>query len=356
MNLSNHLSLSHYKNIAILNDEHKVYIVQHQETKKIFVKKILDVYNDNIYQYMQTASIEGIPQIIEIYEDDNSLTIIEDYVSGETLQDKINTCSLEHCDINHYIKELCTILNKLHSLNPPIIHRDIKPSNILITSYNHVVLLDFNAAKFFTDAKSPDTVLLGTKGYAAPEQYGFGSSSQQTDIYAIGVLLKELISSSKIPTHQFDDIISKCTQINPADRFKSVSELQKHFYNKPTNDHSDLPKTKSWKSFILPGFRTHTPWHMIVAIVGYIMTFGLCLSLKIENLSGIALWIERIFCLFMFLSVIFGCCNYLNIQKIIPLCQHKNRIIKHIGISILNVILVFILLLSLTFIELIFFR
>ena len=73
----------------------------------------------------------------------------------------------------------------------PIIHRDIKPSNIMITEQNHVVLLDFNAAKLYTNASTNDTVLLGTKGYAAPEQYGFGSSSPQTDIYAIGVLIKE---------------------------------------------------------------------------------------------------------------------------------------------------------------------
>lgn len=89
--------------------------------------------------------------------------------------------------------ELCEILEKLHSANPPIVHRDIKPSNIIITNYDHVILLDFNAAKYFTDPNTSDTILLGTKGYAAPEQYGFGSSTPQTDIYAVGILLKELV-------------------------------------------------------------------------------------------------------------------------------------------------------------------
>lgn len=351
MDFSKRLSISYYKNIATLNDEHKVYIVQHQETQKIFIKKKLDVYNTNIYQYIQATPIEGIPQIIEIYEEDSSLTIIEEYISGETLQDKVNACSLEQSDIYHYIKELCTILNKLHSLNPPIIHRDIKPSNIVITPYNHVVLLDFNAAKYFTDAKSSDTVLLGTKGYAAPEQYGFGSSSQQTDIYAIGVLLKELTSSLKTPTHQFDDIISKCMQINPADRFMSVSKLQKKLCTKLTNDNADFLQIKSWRSLIPPGFRTHTPWRMIVATIGYLLIFWLCLTLEIQDEAGITLWIERIFCLSMFLSIVFGCCNYLNIQKIISFCQHKNRIIHYIGIAILDIMFISVLMISMIIIE-----
>lgn len=91
--------------------------------------------------------------------------------------------------------DLCEILEKLHSVTPPIVHRDTKPSNIIITNYEHVVLLDFNAAKYFADTDTADTILLGTKGYAAPEQYGFGSSTPQTDIYALGILLKELVKS-----------------------------------------------------------------------------------------------------------------------------------------------------------------
>ena len=78
---------------------------------------------------------------------------------------------------------------------PAIIHRDIKPSNIIITAYNRAVLLDFNAAKYYSCQSTEDTVLLGTQGYASPEQYGFGSSSPQTDIYSMGILFRELLNS-----------------------------------------------------------------------------------------------------------------------------------------------------------------
>ena len=78
---------------------------------------------------------------------------------------------------------------------PPIIHRDIKPSNIIITAYNRAVLLDFNAAIYYSCQSTEDTILLGTQGYASPEQYGFGSSSPQTDIYSMGILFRELLNS-----------------------------------------------------------------------------------------------------------------------------------------------------------------
>ncbi|MFT3982918.1 MAG: protein kinase [Lachnospiraceae bacterium] len=350
MDYSKRLSISYYKNIAVLNEEHKVYIVQHQENKKIFVKKKLTVYNTSIYQHLQTTPIEGIPQIIELYEEDSFLTVIEEYISGETLQEKLNKCCLHERDIDCYIKDLCSILIKLHSFNPPIIHRDIKPSNIIITPYNRVFLLDYNAAKYFTDTKSSDTVLLGTKGYAAPEQYGFGSSTQQTDIYAIGILLKELISSLSTPTNRFNNLIVKCTQINPSDRFSSVAELHKKLRLKSPNNSTNF-QIESWRAFIPPGFRTRTPWKIIVSSIGYLLIFWLCLSLEVRNVTGMGLWIERIFCLLMFLSIVFAGTNYLNIQSIIPLCQHKNRIIHYLGIIILNIMIVSILMILMVLFE-----
>ena len=187
MDYSHRLSVSYYKTIATLNESHKIYLVQHQKTNKIYVKKILDVYNKDIYLYLSQNHICGIPQIIDLYEDEykNQLTVIENYVSGYSLEDKMNTSDLNIDSIYQYMLELCSILEKLHSYQPPIIHRDIKPSNVIITEHNHVILLDFNAAKYFTDSSANDTVLLGTKGYAAPEQYGFGSSTPRTDIYAL---------------------------------------------------------------------------------------------------------------------------------------------------------------------------
>ncbi len=345
MDFSKRLSISYYKNVAVLNEEHQVYIAQHQINKKIFVKKKLSIFNTSIYHGLQAQPIKGIPQIYELYEEDSSLTIIEEYIFGETLQEKIDQRCLNAQDINYYIADLCNILIKLHNFTPPIIHRDIKPSNIIVTPDNRLFLLDYNAAKYFTDINSSDTVLLGTKGYAAPEQYGFGSSTQKTDIYAIGILLKELAASSRTPTSEFDNLIIKCTQINPCDRFESVDDLCSHLpYNSTTHKANLFPKT--WSDFTPPGFRTHRIWKMLVSFIGYTFIFWLALTLQAEDMTFLQLWIERIFCLLIFLSFVFVGTNYLNIQSILPLCQHKNRLIHFIGMTILNAMLVFVLTLS----------
>ena len=90
MNQTSRLAISYYKTIAVINESHKIYLVQHQDTKKILVKKNLYVYNIGIYEYLHNNPIYGTPQIIEYCEEDNKLILIEEYISGQTLQEKID--------------------------------------------------------------------------------------------------------------------------------------------------------------------------------------------------------------------------------------------------------------------------
>lgn len=349
MDYSHRFAVSCYRPIASINETHNIQLVQHQETGKIFVKKILNIYNAGIYEYLRNHHIPGIPDVIDFCEEDGKLTVIEEYIPGTTLREridagKINMNTAISCMIN-----LCEILEKLHSATPPIIHRDIKPSNIILTAYDKVILVDFNAAKYYNDASSVDTVLLGTQGYAAPEQYGFGSSSPQTDIYSVGILLKELSESVLNRTNIFDNIILRCTHIDPKDRYASVSELKSDFEKlagKPVQTHS---KTSS--RFLLPGFRTKTPWKMILSSFAYLFIFWLCLSLQIENPKGNFLWLERITCLLMALLTVFVCFNYLDIQRLMPLCRHKNKFVRYPGIVLLDILMVCFLFVIMMIIE-----
>lgn len=376
MDYSKRLAVSYYKTIAVLNESHKIYLVQHQETHKIYVKKILDIYNKQVYQQLFLNPVYGTPDIIEFYEDNNQLTLIEEFVSGETLQDKINNHSLSIELIFSYMNDICTILSGLHSNTPAIIHRDIKPSNIIITKYNQVVLIDFNAAKYLSDSKS-DTVLLGTHGYAAPEQYGFGSSTPQTDIYALGILLQEMVKSLPVKCNTFNKIISKCTQLKPQDRYKTVKELQTNINNikklqyayskySSTDNHLldntlsynteytlHLKKLPKFARFLPPGFRTFTPWHMFIAAPVYILILFMCTNAEIEGITMPGLAIERI-CLFgIFMSAILIGFNYLNVQKIMPLCKSKNILIHYAGILITDIIVISVLFLLMVVFEII---
>lgn len=345
MNISQRLSISYYKTIATLNKEHNIFLVQHQETGKIYVKKILNIYNIDIYQQMKENPIPGTPRIIELYEENHQLTVIEHYVSGNSLAEIMECGLLKQDTLYHYILELCRILEKMHSSTPPVVHRDIKPSNIIITEYNHVILLDFNAAKYYTESTSTDTILLGTQGYAAPEQYGSGSSSPRTDIYGLGILMKELASCVEQPSPELMEIILKCIRLNPEERFQSVTEIRKNLENMLNISTTENTAKVSLCSYLPPGYRSLNFLKMLIATSFYAMLFCLCCTLKFEDVSGIALWIERGFSLLVFLSVIFICFNYLDIQRFFPMCKHQNRLIRYLGIFLQCIITVFCLLL-----------
>lgn len=351
MNDSPRLAMSYYKTIAVINESHNIFLVQHQETKKIYVKKILDVYNNRVYHYLYENKIPGVPQIISLSEENNQLIVVEEFISGSSLQEKIDANDITTTLINRYVCELCEILEKLHSVNPPIVHRDIKPSNVMITEYDHVVLLDFNAAKYSSDSDTTDTILLGTKGYAAPEQYGFGSSTPQTDIYSLGILLKELVGALQDPTDQYAEIISTCTQMNPADRFQSISTLKQAIQEIEKPMQPNISKPITWKSLIPPGFRTLTPWKIGVSSMVYVFIFWLSLSMELDDTTFFVLWLNRIFYLVIMLSIVFCSFNYCNIQRIFPLCGHQNRIFHYIGVVLLDLIIALFLLTILIIIE-----
>ncbi len=346
-------NMSYYKTIAEINESHHVTLVQHENTGKIYVKKVLNVYNMQIYQYLQEHHICGIPRIIDLYEDKNShcLSVIEEYISGKPLQEIIDNREITFSSIVHYALELCTILEQLHTNNPPIIHRDIKPSNIIVTCCGHIMLLDFNAAKYYSENRSADTVLLGTQGYAAPEQYGFGASAPQTDIYALGILLREMANTLPKPVSQLNHIINQCTQLDPARRYRSASDL-KEALCQMVKVSADVTVPKDTRhAFLPPGFRTKTPWKMFVATSIYIISGWLSLTLDIQAVNSKVLWLERLFCLIIILAVVFFTCNYRNIQYNLPLCRHPNRILHCVGIMIWNFIIIIILLTFMTMIE-----
>lgn len=355
MNDIGRLEISYYHTVATINGAHNIYLVQHRETGKIYIKKILDVYNLHIYEYLMEHQIAGIPKLYHIYEDSGQLVLIEEFISGISLQEMIDERTLTPDLIFRFMSELCSILENLHALHPPIVHRDIKPSNIIITSCGHVVLIDFNAAKRSTGMAERDTVLLGTKGYAAPEQYGFGSSTCQTDIYALGILLKELSHALPAPINRFDAIIGKCTEMNPSDRMKTVQELKIEM-EKLQNIYSDTHSAANvpQKNLILLGFRTKTPWKMLTASVGYLFILWASLSLQVKDATVFHLWIERITALLIMLSSVCCCFNYCNIHRFIPFCANKHRLIRCFGVLAFSLEVAFLLLFVMLLLESIF--
>lgn len=328
--------------IANINAAHNIFLVQNRDTGKFYVKKILDIYNPDIYQCLSANRIPGTPCLYSANERGGHLVLIEEYVSGTPLRELIEERRLSFGDIISYMSELCDILERLHSLDPPIVHRDIKPSNIIITSCGHVCLIDFNAAKYAADnAAGQDTVLLGTQGYAAPEQYGFGPSTPRTDIYAAGVLLKEMagsLSEPTEPTDAFDAIIQKCTEINPSERMATARELKDAIESlRPPVSEGPRPRREVRKKlafFTPPGFRSREPWKMTVASIAYIFIFWMCMTLQVDS-AGSYIWLERFTVLLIFLFAIACCFNYLDIWRHAPLSGSRFWIFRAAGVFLL---------------------
>lgn len=362
--LNERLRNSYYKLVADIRADHGIYLVQHVNTGKIYIKKVLKIYNRSIYEHLLSANISGIPKIYALYEDSNGLTIIEEFISGDTLDERLQRG--EHFSVNQILEigiQLCHILQKLHGCNPQIIHRDIKPSNVMQTPRGDIVLIDMNAAKFVDRNKSEDTLLLGTQGFAAPEQYGFAPSDIRTDIYGVGMLLQTLLTGASSESGQNSDpsgqnhglknhlekIISKCTELEPNNRYRTISELQ-HALEKATNRSAISVNTntkadnhfgaKHSYPFLPPGFRTLSPIKMLIGIAGYTFLTFFSFSLEPEGSEGAFLIVERILCLLMFLSIVFFSLNYLNIQSRIPFCRSRYIVLRILGILLGDILLI----------------
>lgn len=352
MDLEQRLAISYYKTVAVINESHKVFLVQHRDTKKFCVKKILDVYNREVYDYLYRHPVPGTPAIVCLCEEEGRLTVIEEFVSGMSLQEKIEAGDLCREVILSYMLDLCSILDQLHTADPAVIHRDIKPSNIIITNWGRAVLLDFNAAKFYSASAREDTVLLGTKGYAAPEQYGFGSSSPQTDIYSLGVVLKEMACTLREPAEDFMALADRCTHLDPSGRFRDISELKDALTgDERSKTGREKERKRSPLRFLPPGFRSLTPRNMILALPVYCLIFWLCLTLETENTYGAGIWIERFTVLAMMLSVIAGTFNYLDIQSLFTPCKSKSISVRFLGIVLLDAAMLSLLLIFLILVE-----
>ena len=187
----------------------------------------------------------------------------------------------------------CTILGKLHGSDPPLIYRDFKPANILVRKDGSYVLIDYGACRTFKTGAVRDTQMLGTEGYAAPEQYGgWEQSDVRTDIYGIGVVLHHMLTgrhpleSGLAPVaelmqspdkqqgrmnsplerglyREMDKVLRRCCSVSPDMRFSSCSGLEKALRRvleackkaekaaERTREKPDVLREQMWKRFLV---------------------------------------------------------------------------------------------------------
>lgn len=192
---------------------------------------------------MKKLDHPSLPRIVDILETKDLIYVVMDYVEGESLDKILDEYGAQPQElVIEWAKQLCDVLDYLHNCNPPIIYRDMKPANVVLHPSGNIRLLDFGIAREYKGQNVADTVSLGTKGYAAPEQFGGkGQTDARTDIYGLGVTLYHLLTGHN-PTEPpyelypirhwnptlsggLERIIQKCTQPNPDDRYQSCTDL-----------------------------------------------------------------------------------------------------------------------------------
>lgn len=312
--------IENYKTVGIVNENKKIV---KDEMGKLYYLKTLENYHLSVFAWLQMHPDIHIPKIIQFEEKNEKLIVLEEYIDGITLEQLlVHEISMhERKDI---LNQIFDGISYLHHADPSIIHRDIKPSNIMIDQNRIVKIIDYDAAKLYVKNQSRDTVLLGTDGIAAPEQYGFGASDTRTDIYALGMLIKEMFSDDI----NMLEVSNRCTNMNPDDRYQSIEELKRAA--------SIQTKKKSYMN--IPGFRNDKKWHKIVASIGYF--FIVLISFSSEVLVGDHVVTNLVYCFLARLTILFMVLGWVDvftewtgIFNHFPWIHDKNIIKRILGYS-----------------------
>ena len=236
-----------------------------------------------------------LPIIIDVIDCDDTFLIVMDYIEGNPLSKALETSGAQNQDdVIEWAKQLCDVLGYLHSRKPPIIYRDMKPSNVMLKPDGNVMLIDFGTAREFKYSSVADTTCLGTQGYAAPEQFGgHGQTDARTDIYCLGATMYHLVTGHNPATPPYEmypirqwnpmlssgleEIILKCTQRNPEDRYQSCAELLYALdHYKDLDIENKKVQSFKWKTFLASFIMT------IVMLVG---TIGFSAGLTVQTSS-----------------------------------------------------------------------
>ncbi len=280
---------SEYEILKELNDTTSIAI----KGNIVYIAKKINLNDVPLYKTLMQINNPNLVKIYELVAIENEFYAIEEYVKGITLKNFVeNNNILSDDTIKNITLCICNGLRELHKFG--IIHRDITPTNIMVDEYGNAKIIDFGISRFLKTNQTADTQLLGTPGFAPPEQYGFSQTNASSDVYSLGILINYM-ATGKLPNEKratgfWGAIVTKCTEVDSSNRYPDILSLE-----------NTVNKNSGFNLFHnIIGFRQGKTSHMIIASIYYFICFVLFVAVIFgsDNVyDGV--------CTFMFISSLF---------------------------------------------------
>lgn len=241
-------------------------------SRKVAIKKMaLCEETRNEMTILKSLKCEGLPEVYDYLEEEEGAYLIMEYVDGITLREYLleNGAMSENQAVQR-INEIINILKVIHGATPTIIYRDLKPENIMLTKTGELKLIDFGAAFMNNYGMEMKEGAFGTKGYSAPELWRGKVATVEADIYSLGAILHEMLSgeSPKEPPYirrrlkeidpaiskGIQEIIDRCLEDNPQNRFHSVDEVRRALMKRNKTERSEKIIWKMKKIIVVLGY------------------------------------------------------------------------------------------------------
>jgi serine/threonine protein kinase len=395
------------REIAVLDPNRGTTLVQHEPTRRIYVKKELPARSAGVYRWLQHHYIEGVPEVVEVVsvpvaaipgeavktrESGQPVNIIsvsrltespfssieyalEEYVSGQTLREILDNGNLfpveEAVDI---MEQLCRTLQALGNARPPITGCDLNPSNILLTADGLIRIRDLRSAgqtfgQTFSDMSDNPLPPVSKTGRARRSKVGntdFSNGhvkSLQTDLRALGGLFCQLITGhlpgNELPGGKPGQIIRRCMESHPSKQYPDLQGLLRDLdacRPHPTVDHSITSDSDAADAaprkhpYLLPGFRSGNPLHVLAALFAYILLIWLSLTFTLDKFPpGWQMWVERLVFFLCGSVILLFTGNYMDVWRHLRITKIRTTLLRLLVVLIIDAALFMLSILAIIF-------
>ena len=222
-----HALREEYDTVRLLKESPRstVRLIRHRATGRQFVARRF-IGSAEVYRALLRCVNPHLPTVYEVAEGEDRSLVLEEFIQGDTLGFLLQKSVFSPKETKRIVRQLCQALWVLHSVGA--VHRDIKPENVILRG-SDAVLIDFDAARLHKPEADSDTQVLGTTGFAAPEQYGLGQTDVRSDIYSLGILINVMLTgqhpSRQLAGGRLGRVVERCTRVNPKHRYQNVLRL-----------------------------------------------------------------------------------------------------------------------------------